>query len=87
MDIYVTDIKEYLKNKYKIYLNDEFAFVLYKGELRSYKIKIGNELNTKDYEEIINNVLPKRAKLRCMNLLKSRDYTEAQLRKKLRVRS
>jgi regulatory protein len=29
-------------------------------------------------------ILPKRAKLRSMNLLKARDYTEAQLRNKLR---
>ena len=30
------------------------------------------ELPTHVYEEIMENVLPKRAKLRCMNLLKSR---------------
>ena len=32
----------------------------------------------------MKDVLLKRAKLRCMNLLKSRDYTEYQLRMKLR---
>ena len=34
-------------------------------------------------DEIIKEVLPKRAKLRCLNLLKSRPYTEQRLREKL----
>ena len=36
-----------------------------------------------DYQRIMEEVLPRRAKLRAMNLLKSREYTTARLRKKL----
>lgn len=81
----ITGITEVTKARSKIDLDGEFAFVLYKGELRSYKIKIGNELKQEDYEEIIKKILPKRAKLRSLNLLKTKDYTEEQLRRKLKT--
>lgn len=80
----VTRIEEHTKSKYKIYLNDEFAFVLYKGELRQYKIKEGDVLPDETYQEIIEVVLTKRAKLRTMHLLQSIDRTEADVRRKLK---
>jgi len=80
----VTDIVEKTKSRSKIFINDEFAFVLYKGELRIYKIKKNQEISESVYDEIMEKVLPKRAKLRCMNLLKSRSYTEKQLSDKLK---
>lgn len=80
----VTDIAEQSASKVKIEIDGEFAFVLYKGELRKYGIKSGEPIPAAVYEEITLRVLPKRAALRCMNLLKSRDYTVAQLRTKLR---
>lgn len=81
----VTEIIEVSKSRCKVYLDYEIAFVLYKGDLRLYHIKKGFDLLQEDYEEIMTKVLPKRAKLRSMNLLKSRDYTEHQLRDKLRT--
>lgn len=80
----VTEIAEISKSRSKVYLDQEFAFVLYKGELRLYNIREGAELTQEDYNTILHEVLPKRAKLRSMNLLKSREYTEEQLRRKLR---
>lgn len=71
------------KSRYRIFIDEEFAFVLYKGELRLYDISIGNELSTESYQEIIENILPKRAKMRALNLLKNRRYTEKQLRDRL----
>lgn len=79
----VVRIEEVSKAKCRVILEDEFAFVLYKGELRMFHIREGEELSKEDYKEIMENLLPKRAKLRAMNLLKSRPYTEYQLRKKL----
>lgn len=79
----VTQIAELTQNRSKIFLDYEFAFVLYKGELRLYHIVEGQEISDADYHSIMADVLPKRAKLRCMNLLKSRDYTKVQLQKKL----
>lgn len=79
----VTQIVELTKNRSKVFIDYEFAFVLYKGELRLYHIAEGQEISETDYGSIMADVLPKRAKLRCLNLLKSRDYTKAQLQKKL----
>ncbi len=80
----VTKVEEYIKNKYKIYLNDAFAFVLYKGEVRQFKIKEGEVLAEETYREIVDTVLTKRAKLRTMHLLKTIDRTEADVRRKLK---
>ncbi|MCR5655670.1 MAG: RecX family transcriptional regulator [Lachnospiraceae bacterium] len=80
----VTDIQDFHKKTVKVYVDDKFAFVLYKGELRLYKISVGKDVAKEDYDKITKEVLPKRAKLRCMNLLKSRPYTEKRLRDKLK---
>lgn len=84
MDLTVTGIEEYTKSKYKIYLNDEFAFVLYKGELRRYGVEVGMLFTDDLRNEIIGTVLTKRAKLRAMHLLEKIDRTEADVRRKLR---
>ena len=72
----VTDITEVTKAKSRVFLDGEFAFVLYKGELRLYHIQVGQEMSTEVYEEIIHTVLTKRAKKRCLMLLQKKDYTE-----------
>ncbi len=79
----VTDIIELDKKRVKVYLDGEFAFVIYKGELKDHSIQQGKELSESSYQEIMTEVLPKRAKLRAMNLLQKKDYTEKQLRDKL----
>ena len=79
----VTNIKELSKSRVRIEIDHEFAFVLYKGELRLHKIEEGEEIEDAVYDRIMKDVLPKRAKLRAMNLLKNRTYTKAQLKDKL----
>lgn len=79
----VTKIEEMDKKRSRVFIDGEFAFVLYKGELRLYKIREQQLITDADYQVIKNEILPKRAKLRCMNLLKARAYTEKQLRDKL----
>ena len=78
-----TDITELDKKRCKVYLDGEFAFVLYKGELRDYGIKVGTEISDTIYDEIISVALSKRCKLRAMNLLQKKDYTTRQLKDKL----
>lgn len=80
----MTGIEEISKSRSRVYIEGEFAFVLYKGELRLYHICEGQEIRQEDYETIWNEVLPKRAKLRAMNLLKGREYTTKQLYRKLK---
>lgn len=81
----VTELIELSKARSKVYIDTEFAFVLYKGELRRYGMEEGSFVEEEDYREILTQILPKRAKLRALNLLKSREYTEKQLRDKLKA--
>ena len=80
----VTRIEELSKSRCRVFIDEEFAFVLYKGELRLYHIVVGEEIAPEDYQAITDQVLPKRAKIRAMNLLKSREYTQKQLYDKLK---
>ncbi len=79
----VTKIEEFNKNRYKIFLDNEFAFVLYKGELRVYGIREDVDLQQDIIQEITQVVLLKRAKLRLLNLLGKKEYTRRELIQKL----
>lgn len=79
----VTDIVDVTKTRSRVFIDGSFAFVLYKGELRKYHIEKDKTIAETDYSELTQKVLPKRAKLRSMNLLQSREYTEKQLKDKL----
>ena len=65
----VTKIEPVTKSKYKIYLDGQFAFVLYKGELSRYHIEEEGSLEEAQYQKIRNDIVLKRAKLRAMHLL------------------
>ena len=80
----ITKIEPLGKGRQRIFLDGEIAFVLYRGEVSSLALKEGMELPDTRYQEIVGDILVKRARLRCMNLLKSMDKTEWQLRTKLR---
>lgn len=80
----VTDIRYGKNKKYEIYLNDEFAFELYKSEINAYHIEKEQELEDSVYEELIYDVIGKRAKKRAMHILEKHDKTEHQLREKLK---
>lgn len=79
----VTDVLEYDKRKVLIQLDGHFTFPLYKGEVRSFHLVKGEEMAKEVYAELFEEVLPKRVKLRAMNLLQKRSYTRAGLRRKL----
>lgn len=79
----ITKIQALTKQKYRIFLDGESAFTVYKGELSRYHLEEGAVLPPEVYEELVNGVLKKRAILRAMHILERTDKTEAQLRKKL----
>lgn len=79
----VTKIQEYSKKRYQVWLDGEVAFVLYKGDLRHYEIREGEELDEAVRESIQKEVLSKRAEKRALHLLEKRDYTAAGLQRKL----
>ncbi len=80
----ITEVAAVTKSRYRVVLDGETAFILYKGELHRFHIKQGEELEEDARQSIFHEILPKRAKLRCMNLLKARDYTRKQLEDKLK---
>ncbi len=80
----VTKVEPLTKTKFKVYLDGQFAFVLYKGELSRFGIREGADIPEETERKIRIEVILKRAKLRAMHLLEDMDRTEAALREKLR---
>ena len=80
----VTKLETVTKTKYKVFLDGQFAFVLYKGELARYHIQEGTELEEEVRQKIWDEIIVKRARLRAMHLLEDMDRTESGLREKLR---
>lgn len=79
----VTNIEAINKTKYNIYIDENFAFALYKGEVFKYGIKCNQEIAEEVVVQIKEEVLLKRAKLRAMHLLNALPRTEQQVREKL----
>lgn len=72
------------KRRSKVLTDEDFAFALYRGELRAYNIEEGSQLSLGVYQEILEKILFKRAKERTLYLLRSRDRTELEIRRKLK---
>ena len=85
MDMTLTGIRPLPKGRGRnaIYLNDEFAFVLYKGELATYGLEEGMTVDDALYLRIMEETIFPRARKRGMNLLKTMDRTEADVRRRL----
>lgn len=80
----VTKIEPCTKTRFKVDLDGEFAFVLYKGELSRFGIRQGEEISSETVGTIRTEVIQKRARLRALHLLSDMDRTESALREKLR---
>lgn len=79
----VTKIEPLSKTRYKVYLDGQFAFTLYKGELSRYHIAEESVIEDDIYDSL-RLIVIKRAKLRAMHLLSDMGRTESQLRAKLK---
>ena len=73
----VTKVEALTKTKWKVELDGQFAFVLYKKEISRFGIEVNGELSEELYEQIKKNVVLKRAKLRAMHLLTDMARTES----------
>ena len=71
------------KKKSAVYLNNEFAFALYKKEISEYKLDEGVCIEEELLNRIMSEKLLPRAKKRGMYLLQSMDRTESDMRRKL----
>ena len=72
------------KRRSKVFIDGDFAFVLYNGEIRHYHIEAGQDISEPVYEEILHGVICKRAREKSLYLLKSSGKTESEVRQKLR---
>lgn len=80
----ITKLEPVTKQKFKVYIDGRFAFVLYKGELSRFSLRENVQITEQTKEKIRTEVILKRAKLRALHLLEAADRTEAALREKLR---
>lgn len=72
------------KRRSKVFLDGDFAFVLYNGEIRRYQLSEGESLDESVYEEILTEVIFRRARERALYFLKSSAKTESEVRMKLK---
>ena len=79
----ILQLQKITQKKYKVVLEDGTSFPLYAGEIRRYRLEEEGEIPDQELAVILDEVVGRRARLRCLNLLKSMDRTEAQLRERL----
>lgn len=86
----ITGLESLSRGRIKISLDNTLSIVIYKGEVADLplsgikRLEEGMEFPEAAYEYVMTSVLPKRAKLRAMNILLKNDKTEKQLSDKLR---
>ena len=71
------------KNKSKVFLEEGFAFVLYRAEISDWGIAEGEELSAEAYGRILQELLLPRAKEKALSLLEVQSRTCRQLRERL----
>lgn len=84
MEQVITKLEFLEKKKVNVYVNDEFAFLLYRNDIKKYGLEENMILEQSLYEQILEETLTRRAKQKAMALLKRMDRTEQELRLKLK---
>ena len=75
----VSKTEPFDKKRSKVFIDGEFCFVLYNSELRKFHIQENEEISSADYAEITEALIPKRCKLRAMNLLQKKKQFDIHL--------
>ena len=81
----ITEICPYGKMKSRVLTDEGLVFSVYRSELNKYGLEEGRELTEEVLEGVLYPLLKKRAVERVVRLLKEKDYTEAELMRKLRL--
>ena len=79
----IDEIRKLTGGRYLVMLEEDIRFPLYAKELDSFQLQENGQIRDSDLEKIMEEILPKRAKMCAMHYLQSMDRTEYQLRKKL----
>ena len=80
----ITEILPLGTKKSKVLTDEDFAFSLYRGEIKKMELEVGKELTEDFLKTELYPLLIRRSRERLLYLLKQRDYTEAELRRKFR---
>lgn len=81
----VTEIEHVEKQKYRVSVDGESSFLLFKSELDKYHLERGLSISPALFEDIMENTVSRRAKQKALALLKYMDRTEHELTVKLRA--
>ena len=81
--IIVKEIEAVGKGRYRVQFDTGVTCLLYRKEMSSFSIEQGKEITAQQYQELLEEVVGKRAKKRALHLLEQMDRTEKQLRDKL----
>ncbi|MHB8131825.1 MAG: regulatory protein RecX [Mobilitalea sp.] len=79
----ITMLEKLEQSKVKVYIDEEYAFLLYQNDIKRYKLEEGADITSKCYDEIIEDTVYRRAKQKAVAVLKFMGRTEQELRKKL----
>lgn len=80
----ITEILPLGTKKSKVLTDEDFAFSLYRGEIKKMELEVGRELTDDFLKTELYPLLIRRSRERLLYLLKQRDYTEEELRRKFR---
>jgi regulatory protein len=81
----ITKLEEYEKGKTKVYIDEEYRFILYNKDLKCNHIEEQGSISEAVYEDIRINTVLRRAKQKAMAILKFMDRTEQELINKLKM--
>lgn len=79
----ITDIVKKDSKKKIIYINYEKAFELYNREIKRFDIRKDEEIPITAYNEIMNEILPKRCMERALYILQASDKSKEDIKNKL----
>lgn len=79
----ITRLEELEKSKVKVYIDDEYAFLLYNNDIRKFHLEEQIEITPEEYHEILESTIFRRAKQKALAVLKFMNRTEKGLRNKL----
>lgn len=79
----ITRLEEIEKAKFKVYVDDEYVFLLYRRDIEEYGLQEEWEISQSLYDKIIDETVLRRAKQKAVAVLKYKDRTEHELRGKL----
>lgn len=79
----VTRLEGITKKRIKVYLEEEYAFILYPQDLKQYHISEGKDVTQDTLKAIYKETVLRRAKQKAMHLLMRMDYSEYGMRQRL----